>query len=435
MTGETALWIVSGLLLLGNMLFVAVEYALINARRSRVEALAKRGQAAAKAAAQAIAQLPTYVAGSQVGITMVGIGMGAVTEPLLTSRVRALFDVLEPWGLDIPVGVSKVVSVVFVTFVVVVVAELVPKYVSLAHPEGTAMRLSFFARAMVALLKPLVLLTQRTAGLILRLVFRIDMRRTEGMAISKEELQLLIKAGTGEGLLQEQHASVISKALRLDDLTADDIMIHRLDIRWMDLKTPREEIAKTLGALGHSRVPVCRGDLDDMVGILYVQDFLKHGDDPDFRLEKILRPVVAIPENLTLNRIIQRMRESKSQIVIVMDEYGGTSGLLTLEDISEEVFGDLEDQLEGERPAIERMSARRISARSDVRYDELFEFLGLEDPDEEYRTHTLAEILVERLRRVPKVGDVVELPIGKLRVENMARRRITRVGIELADAP
>ena len=147
-------------------------------------------------------------------------------------------------------------------------------------------------------------------------------------------------------------------------------------------------------------------------------------------LADLLRPVVVIPENLSLDRIINRMRETKSQIVIVVDEYGGTSGLITLEDVSEEVFGDLEDQFESERPVLEWQGEHRISAKASVRYDEVLDFMGLA-PDEDTSTETLATLIVDSMGRVPRIGDVVDLPVGRMRVENMARRRITRVGIQV----
>jgi CBS domain containing-hemolysin-like protein len=135
------------------------------------------------------------------------------------------------------------------------------------------------------------------------------------------------------------------------------------------------------------------------------------------------------------DRLVQRMREAKTQILIVSDEYGGTSGLLTLEDITEEVFGDLEDRLEADRPPIERVNDKRIVARADVRYDEVLEFLDYEDPSETYTTETLSEIVMEELKRIPVVGDTVPIPIGTLRVDHMTRRRVIRVSVEVTPRP
>jgi CBS domain containing-hemolysin-like protein len=187
---------------------------------------------------------------------------------------------------------------------------------------------------------------------------------------------------------------------------------------------------RAVAAIPNTRVPVCRGDVDDVAGILYLHDFVRHWEDKDFDLEKILRPVVAVPENLTLDKIVERMQESRCQILIVADEYGGTAGLITLEDVVEEVFGELEDRIETERPTIELHPGGRVSARAEVRFDELVSRLGLDLPDDP-STDTLAQIFADRLERVPRMGDTIDTHLGVMRIENMARRRITRVSLQL----
>jgi CBS domain containing-hemolysin-like protein len=176
---------------------------------------------------------------------------------------------------------------------------------------------------------------------------------------------------------------------------------------------------------------VCDKDIDEVVGIVYVQDIVAHWEDPKFSLSKIMRAPEFVPENLTLDKMVARMREAKTQIVIVKDEYGGTSGLVTLEDIVEEIIGDMEDRLESERPSIEQTNELRITARADVRYDELLGFLKLDLNGGEFTTQTLASLIIDEIGRLPKIGDSVKLPIGTLKVENLARHRITRVTVNL----
>jgi len=415
--------LISAALVLTNGFFVAAEYGLVGARRSRIEALAKQGNSRAKALQASLLELPQYVAGIQVAITMLGIGIGSFTEPFVKETLIGWF------GMSVPGWLSQTLSLILVTFVFVIVGELVPKYLTLAHPEKWALVLIKPVRLFVKVISPLVWLVEKTGGLLLR-AFGIDMNKAQADGITKEELALMLKASSGD-LFEVEHAQVVSKALRLDRLDAADIMIHRLDMKWIDVATPRDEVMDKLGEISHSRVPVCKDDIDMVVGIVYLQDVVRHWNSENFGLEKIMRPVEAIPENLTLSRAVNRMREAHTQILIVMDEYGGTSGLITLEDIIEEVFGELEDQPESQRPPIERMGPNRLTARADVRYDELLQFLG-RDQQEDTNTDTLATLVINALGRVPKLGDLVELPIGKLRVENMARRRITRVWIQLS---
>lgn len=424
MEGDTALRaLLSIFLLLANAFFVAAEYALVGCRKSRLEALIRKGNRSAKLLLASLETFSMSIAGIQVAIAMCGIGIGMVTEPLITDWLQGYLGAFTK-------GVSIALSLLLVTFVLVVIGELIPKYVAIHSPERLGLVLVRPLRFCVTLLHPIAWLAQKSGALAI-LPFGIKVHEIGEDAISKEDLMLLVRSGSEGGSLEEEHAQVISRALKLDVLNADDIMIHRIDIQWLDLDTPLDEMLERIAHVSHNRIPVCRGDIDDLAGVLYLQDFVKHWGAPDFSLEKIVRPVEAIPESLPLNRVINRMRDAKTQILIVIDEYGGTSGLITLEDVVEEVFGELEDQLESERPPIELHGTRRVSARADVRFDELLEFLG-QEPEEEIQTDTLAQILVDSLERVPKLGDSVQLPIGLMRVENMARRRITRVSIQLA---
>jgi CBS domain containing-hemolysin-like protein len=312
----------------------------------------------------------------------------------------------------------------------VVLGELLPKYLALEHAETLAKFTIGPTLVLARVLSPLVWLAQTSASSLVK-VFGIT--AAEGSEnFQREELLMLVRAGKAGGGLDHGHADFITRTLKLDALTAKDIMVHRLDMRWLDIQTAGDDILPCLAKIPHSRIPVCKGDIDDLIGIVYVHDVIKNLNQPKFDLRKILRPAVTIPENLTLDRIVTRMRDERTQILIVMDEYGGTSGLITLEDVVEEVFGELEDSLEGERPPVEIHGGGRVTARADVRFDELIARLGL-DLAEEPATDTLAEMIVEAIERVPRIGDSVETPIGKMRVDNMARRRITRVSLKLQD--
>jgi CBS domain containing-hemolysin-like protein len=426
------MWLPSLLLVLGSVFFVAAEYSLVGARKSRLESLAKAGNKNAKRVAKALENISTYVATSQVGITMIGIGVGSITEPYVTENLTDLFKRLAgPAGIspELTRTLGYAISFFIVTFVLVVVGELCPKYYTLRNAERVALITFPLVRVVTTILYPVAWLAQTTSALLLR-PLGIDMQQADSDAVPKEELYLLVQAGGEEGLLERPHAEMLSRALRLDALHARDIMIHRLDMKWIDVSLDKRALIDKLKEIPFNRLPVCRGDIDDLIGIIYVHDVVKHLDDADFSLEAIIRPAVAVPENLSLDRIVETMRTDKTQMLIVMDEYGGTSGLLTLEDVVEEVFGELEDRLESERPVIVVFIGGRVSARAEVRIDELSSRLKLDyDPADD--TRTLAQIIVDKLERIPRPGDCVETDFGMLRVENMARRRVTRVTINL----
>lgn len=410
------------LLLAGSFFFVSAEYALVSSRRGRIETLARKGNGTAKRLLGELEDLAPYIAGLQIGLTVTGIGMGSYAEPVISHALEGLM----PWA---PEWLKTAVSLFVVVFALLVIGELCPKYVALRFPERIALFYFRFLRFFVLVLKPLIWLARVLAELILR-VFGIRLEHDEGEAIPKEELLMLVQAGGSGGTLDKAHAELVTRALRLDVLAARDIMIHRVDIEWVDVSLDRDGLLDALGAANHTRLPVCRGDVDDIVGVVYLQDVVRAIRNPGFSLEALVRPAVAVPENLTMERIVSTMREEKTQLLIVMDEYGGTSGLVTLEDVVEEVFGELEDRLESERPALEELPNGRISARADLRLDEVVTRLRLNVTDAD-RTDTLATVVVNGLAGIPRPGDVVKTEIGTIRVENMARRRITRVGLTI----
>ncbi|HXH62222.1 MAG TPA: hemolysin family protein [Fimbriimonadaceae bacterium] len=410
-------------LLLANAFFVAAEYALVGARRSKIESLAKKGNRAARHVLRALDDRSRFIAAIQIGITMVGIGLGALTEPVLSAKIVGLAS-------GLPEQVASTLAILIVSYPMVVVGELIPKIVTLRYSTRVALVLIEPLRLIVPVLTPFTWFFQKTSAVLLK-PFKIDVYAEQRQRTSREEFALMVQESSDGGEFDESHAQFLTKTLRFDTLDSEDVMIHRLDVQWLDVDTPREEIPRKIKKIQHSRIPVCRGDLDEVLGVVYVQDILSHWDDEDFSLDRIMREPEFVPETLTLDRIVAHMREAKTQIVIVRDEYGGTSGLLTLEDVVEEIFGDMEDRLESERPTIEQTSESRVTTRADVRYDELLSFLRIVASDSDYTTETLASIIVDSVGRVPKIGDSVELPIGRLKVENMARQRITRLAVYL----
>lgn len=415
--------LVSTALIATNAFFVAAEYGLIGSRRARLEPLVKKGSGAAKLVVAAIDQTQRYVAGIQVAITLCGLGIGSVAEPLISESLAGLL------GAAVPRWISVLLALIFAAYVVTVVAELVPKYLAIRDPERIAMRCIRPLRLAVNLLSPLAWLVERSGAILLR-PFGINVNELKDESLSRNELLLMFKAGANEGVYDEAHSRLVQKALMFDHLDAEDVMIHRLDIKWVDASVGREGLVDAMQTNRHSRIIVCDGDIDTVKGVLYLQDLLRSWNDPNWSLEAILRKPDFIPENLNLNRVIQRMRDAKTQILLVADEYGGTSGLITLEDVVEEIFGEMDDQPESDRPAIEAQGPYRLSIRADVRYDEILEFLQRDG--DMVQTDTVAQIIAERLGKIPKLGDRVEDELGTFRVENMTRRRVTRVVLQLS---
>ncbi|MCG9894375.1 MAG: hemolysin family protein [Fimbriimonadaceae bacterium] len=412
--------LITGLFLMAcNAFFVAAEYALVGARRTRVQQDAAKGSAAARAFAATLEDKDRYVAGIQLGVTVFSIAIGAVLEPYLSRLIEAAFP-------GLPDAVSSSLSILVVSYPLVVLGELVPKYATLRHAETIGYFVARPLRIWVGLTLPLIWLYHFSGKLLLRLI-RIDMDQAQEESLSREEYRLLLQAGEESGTFNEHHADALLGALNLNKLDARDIMVHRLDIAHLRLEIGRDALIAEAKKLRHHRIPVIGEDMDDIRGIVYLQDLVWLLTDPGVSLESILKPVVYIPENLTLDRALQTMRTNQTQILIVQDEYGGTSGMLTLEDLVEEILGDLQDKPESEEAEIRPGALpNSLSLSPYVRWDELLEEVG-QEVNEDTPTDTVATLVVTRLDRAPQLFDEVEADFGRLRVTNLARRRIQRI--------
>lgn len=404
-----------------NALFVAAEYALVGARPARINSIAKKGGRTAKLAAAWKANPNPYIAGIQVGITMAGIGMGWLGEQGLARMLEPLFSGI---GLHLFAGI---IAFLLVTFLLVVLGELVPKYLVIRSPERVLLKLVLPMNAILLLLRPFTVVLEASGYALLK-PFGVDIRSAERQSIEKEELATMIQESFTAGEFGQGHARMVTKALRFSDLQADDVMIPRVDMVAIDVDAPIEEVLKALANQSHTRVvAVENGDLDEVVGILHLQDVVRLLAGKAKDLRGVVRPPVFVPPNLSLEKLVERMQEEKSQMLIIRDEHGGTAGLLTLEDIVEEIFGELDDQVEHAQPRILTWDDGRVIMRGDVRTDELADYLGIEENPLE--RESVSTIILEKLERMPRIGDYIETPIGVLRVINMSRQRITRVAL------
>jgi len=413
------LLLISVALLLASAFFVAAEYSLVSSRKTKVASLAHQGVPGASRLVAEMKDLPRLIAACQIGITMIGIAVGTLTEPLASKA----FANLTKGFLD--TRISFAIAFLVVSFVLVAIGELAPKYATLRNPERAAILLIRPISLIAVLFKPLIWLAEGLTRLVL-LPFGIRRTAEQSFKLPREEILLMIQAGT---TLEDTQLEVISRSLKIDKLCARDIMIHRLDVKWLDANLKLSEAFKQLSTIEYSRVPICNHDIDDVVGVVYVIDVIKVLDQQDLEISVLARPAIAVPENLSLDRILIRMRETNSQILIVMDEYGGTSGIITLEDLVEEIFGDLEDSTGHINPVIQVLRPGFLFAKAELRLDELAAYLGMNTYD--VGTDSLATLLSEGLQRVPKRGDQMEFIFGKLKVAIMNKRRITYVEIEL----
>jgi CBS domain containing-hemolysin-like protein len=414
-------------LLIANGFFVAAEIALLAARRARIEERADAGDPRARIALAALQELSITFSGAQLGITMASLGLGAVAEPAVAGIIVELLgfadisDALRN-GIAFAVGLSLVV------FLHMVVGEMAPKNLALARAEEVSLRLARAFRGYVFLLRPLILLLNGTANLLVRAVGVAPVDEHD-LVHTPAELAQALRESQREGTVDASDIRVMSAVLRLADIDAEAAMTPRVDLEIVQDTAWATEVLARAAETGHSRFPVVHGHGDAVVGIVHTKDVLIRDPDhlADVTVAEVLRPIAAVPETRDLQRLLADMRSDRSHAVLVVDEFGATSGLVTMEDVLEELVGDIEDEFD---PGTARRSRRGHGWIVDglLRRDELERLCRLRLPDGE--TETVNGYIVERLARLPVRGDQVSAGDGwKMRVLSLRGRRAGRVEV------
>lgn len=413
-------------LLACNGVFAMSELAVVTARRSRLEELARRGNRRARTALGLAAEPTAFLSSVQIGITLIGILAGAYGGARVAGHLQpylAATPALERWSDELALGVV----VAAITVASVILGELVPKRLALGAPERVAMLVAPAMRRFAGFMRPAVAFLTASTNLVFRL---LRIRESGDQAVTEEDIRALIAQGRASGAVHAGEAEIVSRALRLGDRPVAALMTPRPEIEWLDLAAPPAEIRRQLLALNHPAVPVARGSVDDVVGMLRVRDLLVpalRGDPLD--LESRVRPALFVPESLTVLRLMERLRESRSELAIVLDEYGGVLGLVTRTDVLDDLVMGL--------PGTSRDEADLVVAREDGSWlvDGACTLQDFEDrtglTSIALRTspgvRTVAGLILSELGRVPQVGDVVMLEGHRLEVVDMDGLRIDRV--------
>jgi putative hemolysin len=414
-------------LVLLNGIFSATEIALVTIRRSRLQQLADEGNGGAVRVQRLKENPGRFLAVIQIGITFLGFLASAFAA---VSLVDGMQDALD--GLGLPAGVASTIALIVVTGLLtlftIVFGELVPKQIGLAHSERVAFTFSRLIEVLGRLFSPLVALLTVVTRWVSRL-FRSDVTVDE--RISSEELRLIIEQGGEQGILEAEEEQMIHAVIELGQQRVHEVMVPRIDMVTLAGTASFEEAIGTIVAEGHSRIPVYEDSIDEIVGILYAKDLLPfvvrpNADQPELRT--LLRTPVFVPESMTVDDLLHELQRRKVHLAIVLDEYGGTAGLVTIEDLIEEIVGEIQDEYDEEEPMIERLSAdeARVDGRAAVDdLQELFDTtFGLEDEDE---YDTVGGLIYHRIGGIPKPGDEVRVDGLLLTVESTDGRRVGKV--------
>ncbi len=407
--------------------FVASEIALVSIRRSRVEQLIEEGHRGARRVRRLLDDPGRFLAVAQIGLTFLGFFASAYAAVSLTERLTGLLEQIPALGGS-AAGVALVIVTILLAGFTIVFGELVPKTLALAFPERFALAVAGPIDVIGRILAPLVALLTAITRVLTR-PFGADVS-TESQ-ITAEELRLIVERGGQQGILEAEEEQMINAVIELGDRRLHEVMIPRIDIVALPATASFEQAIDTFVEEGHSRVPVYDESIDEVLGILYAKDllqYLKSSAAPRPAIRSILRTPVFAPESMTIDDLLHDFQRKKVHIAIVLDEYGGTAGLVSIEDLLEEIVGEIQDEYDVEEEMIVRLSADEIRIDGRVAVDELAELfdtsIELEDEDE---YDTIGGLVFHRIGRVPVPGDQVEVDGVRLTVESTDGRRVGKV--------
>jgi putative hemolysin len=407
--------------------FVASEIALVSIRRSRVEQLIEEGHRGARRVRRLLDDPGRFLAVAQIGLTFLGFFASAYAAVSLTERLTGLLEQIPALGGS-AAGVALVIVTILLAGFTIVFGELVPKTLALAFPERFALAVAGPIDVIGRILAPLVALLTAITRLLTR-PFGADVS-TESQ-ITAEELRLIVERGGQQGILEAEEEQMINAVIELGDRRLHEVMIPRIDIVALPATATFEQAIDTFVEVGHSRVPVYDESIDEVLGILYAKDllqYLKSSAAPRPAIRAILRTPVFAPESMTIDDLLHDFQRKKVHIAIVLDEYGGTAGLVSIEDLLEEIVGEIQDEYDVEEEMIVRLSADEIRIDGRVAVDELAELfdtsIELEDEDE---YDTIGGLVFHRIGRVPVPGDQIEVDGLRLTVESTDGRRVSKV--------
>ncbi len=402
-----------------NGFFVAAEFALVKVRPTQLEPYVQEGLRRAKMARHMVRHLDAYLSATQLGITLASLALGWIGEPAFAWIIE---PVVRPFAGDSPQvlhSVAATVAFLVIMILHIVLGELAPKSIAIRKAEGTALAVSVPLYVFYKVTYPAIWLLNHTASYLLRVVGIAPVNEGE-LAHDEEELRLL---------LASSHASAVSKNTRelLDNIfelthrVARQIMIPRQDVIYLSTTRTMAENLRLARRSGHTRFPLCEGDLDHVIGLIHIKDLFRR-ERPPSSLREVAREIAFVPETLELDRLLKRMRTERFHLAAVIDEYGGVSGVVTLEDVIEEIVGQIQDEFDVENPEIRKEEDGSWAVAGGMLVEDLEDELGIElsDRDED----TIGGVVLSELGRTPTVGDRVELGPVVLEVLDVDNNRI-----------
>ena len=410
----TLAWEIVGtfLLVLVNAFFVLAEFAIVKVRDTRVAELAANGRRRARVLLHITGHLDAYLSATQLGVTVASLGLGWLGASAFT----------ELFGLAMNQTAAAIIAFVFMTFVTIILGELVPKSFAIRRAEGSSLVVAVPLRWFYLITRPLTWLMYISTVGILKL-FKITPASERDLAHSEDELRMILDASQEVGHIDEVEQTLMRRALTFGNRTVGDIMVPRTEMAALPTSLTVDEAIAEFAETNHTRYPVFEEDVDNIVGYIHVKDVYRAPGSATLR--RLLRPMGFIAETSNIELALQRFQSTRTPLTIVVDEHGGTAGLVTIQDVVEELIGEIQDEFDAEPPLVDDQGDGSYSVDGSVRIDYLEDFFGLEMPDEGFPT--LGGRVFEQLQRRPGVGDEARVGNFHTRVLEVDGMRISRV--------
>jgi CBS domain containing-hemolysin-like protein len=418
------------LFIIANGFFVAAEFAIIKVRPTQLAEMAAEGSTRARMARRIVKKLDSYLSATQLGVTLASLALGWVGEPAFESLIQPRLAFLGVYSVPVSHTIAASIAFILISSLHIIFGELGPKYLAIDKTLGTALWSAHFLRAFYVVMYPIIWTLNRTTNAVLRVV-GIKPASSNEMAHSQEELRLILAHSE---ILSEENREIIEGVFQFSKRTARQIMVPRTDVSVLSTLKSIEENLEIIRTTRHTRYPLCDGTLDQTIGLIHVKDlFLAQLRGPGRTMMELKRDVLFVPENSTVDALLSQFIEHKTHMAIVLDEYGGASGIVSLENITEELFGQIQDEFDRERPEIEPLGNGRYRVRGDYLIEDLADRLKVDvgEPAEE----TLGGYVAARLGREVVPGDRTQLGDLSIEVLDAERFRVRWVIVQTEMPP
>ncbi|MFQ6014172.1 MAG: hemolysin family protein [Anaerolineae bacterium] len=421
-------------LVFANAFFVAAEFALVSVRRTKIEQLIREGNAPAKAVRHVINDPDRFIAATQLGITIASLGLGWIGEPALAHFIEPLLQAL-PQNWIAPtahVVAAGAIAFTIITFLHVVLGELAPKSVALQYPVKTSLLVARPTALFENLFRPVIWLLNGTGNLLLRTV-GLSRPRGHQLVHSVEELMMLVRTSREGGVLEAAEQEMLYNVFRFSDIPARQVMVPRTEMVCLSADASPNEVIDLAARHPYSKFPVYEQDLDNIIGIVHTRELLRFLQSGRYEssIRGLMHKPFIVPESIRVGDLLAQLKQRRIHMAILMDEFGGTAGLVTLEDLVEEIMGDVQDQFDTAEPEIQVLPDGSAILSGLVAIEEINEHFDLKLKDPNY--DTIAGFVLGQLGRMATVGDEVETQGVRLRVEALDGLRIARLSLFRTD--